>query len=145
MTRNVQRTGDMSRDVKLKLYIQEDGDIVVAINGGGQLARVEFCQCGIGGGQSPNTLRALRNLFEAMEKDNCPQNTQNNTKKESIMTRNEMRKHLISLYEEMKDECYCTDFDESEIDEHGNPPVGCGYEWIALHLPRLAEIIDALE
>ncbi|MBN2643019.1 MAG: hypothetical protein JXR78_15310 [Victivallales bacterium] len=80
MTRNVQRTGDMSRDVKLKLYIQEDGDIVVAINGGGQLARVEFCQCGIGGGQSPNTLKALRNLFEAMEKDNCPQNTQNNTK-----------------------------------------------------------------
>jgi hypothetical protein len=51
-----------------------DGDVIVAINGGDQMAGVEFCQCGIGGGRSPATLRALKELFIAMEQDNYMQN-----------------------------------------------------------------------
>lgn len=73
--RAVKRNEDMSQRGHLKLLIQDDGDIIVAvypeqdglIEPGGS---VEFCIPGIGGGRSMHTHKALRALAEAMERDN---------------------------------------------------------------------------
>ena len=75
MTRVVKRNEDMSQRGHLKLMIQDDGDIIVAVypeeNGfvepGGS---VEFCIPGTGGGRSTHTHKALLALYEAMEMDN---------------------------------------------------------------------------
>jgi hypothetical protein len=68
----------MSPRGRLRLLLQPDGDvIVVAIPDpddglfGGRMASVEFCSVGSGGGRSPNTIRALRELAKAMEQDNA--------------------------------------------------------------------------
>jgi DNA invertase Pin-like site-specific DNA recombinase len=70
----------MSPDVKLKLFCEKDGDIILSIipsaqkkysNGYGYEAfQVQFCTVGSGGGRSPHTREALFKLMEAIEKDN---------------------------------------------------------------------------
>lgn len=69
----VERNEDMSPRGRLRLIKQEDGDIIVAIvpdlDDPSQRA-VEFCMPFTGGGRSSHTLKALRKLFEAMERDN---------------------------------------------------------------------------
>ena len=65
------RTEDMSPDGTLTVIFQPDGDGVVSVcNEKGHWSTVEFCSPGSGGGRSPNTLRALRELALAIEKDN---------------------------------------------------------------------------
>lgn len=83
MSVKIQRYEDMSRRGCLRLFRQNDGDmIVVAVPDPGDCDRrgllpfgigVEFCASG---GQSPNTREALLALWEAIEKDNAlnPQN-----------------------------------------------------------------------
>lgn len=70
----VERFEDMSPKGKLKLLKQDDGDIIVCvIPDPGSTDKIfpsaEFCTY-IGGGQSPNVLRALRGLMDAIELDN---------------------------------------------------------------------------
>lgn len=73
----VQRYGDMTEDGKsvLRLTVQDDGDVVVAVEGPDPVtgkpayAVVEFCETGQGGGRSPETHAALRALAEAMRRD----------------------------------------------------------------------------
>ena len=77
----VERLESMSVEGSLKLFKQEDGDIIIQVmtmkNSFGQrlkeprIASVEFCTPGSGGGGSKETWRALVNLFEAMKKDNA--------------------------------------------------------------------------
>ena len=75
--RSVQRFEDMSPTGRLVLTQQEDGDIVLSIIPDPEDSKkyyrdntVEFCTgCG-GGGQSPHTMKALRNLMDAMLLDN---------------------------------------------------------------------------
>lgn len=76
----VERIEDMSPDGKLSVLRQPDGDIIVNVRpskgdrdyGGSPFGvSVEFCAPGAGGGRSPHTLRALRDLMEAIEKDNA--------------------------------------------------------------------------
>lgn len=80
MQNGVSRIADMHPTRRLKLWRQEDGDIIVTIEQKGCLIRsytfdgqeevsaeVEFCTSG---GNSPRTREALRQLMEAMELDN---------------------------------------------------------------------------
>ncbi len=68
---DVTRLEDMSVRGRLTLSWQDDGDIcITVIEDSGRSAGIEFCNTGGGGGQSPNTLRALRELYKAMQKDN---------------------------------------------------------------------------
>jgi len=72
----VSRKEDMSQRGQLKVLIDAEGDIHVAVysdDGDGTIdstASVEFCSCGMGGGKSPNTMKALRELVKAMDLDN---------------------------------------------------------------------------
>jgi hypothetical protein len=72
----VSRKEDMSYRGQLKVLTDAEGDIHVAVfcdDGDGNIdsmASIEFCNCGIGGGKSPNTMKALRELMKAMELDN---------------------------------------------------------------------------
>lgn len=77
---DVSRKESMSPDGFLRLHIQQDGDVIVAIrsgeNDGGldpllPFASVEFCTPFGGGGGSKYTHAALRNLALAMAKDNA--------------------------------------------------------------------------
>ena len=73
--RVVKRNEDMSRVGYLKVLVQGDGDIIVAVYPQedemvGIGGSVEFCIPGTGGGRSPRTHAALRALAEAMERDN---------------------------------------------------------------------------
>jgi hypothetical protein len=74
--RITERIEDMSRRGFLRLVMEDDGDIIVAV---GQcdrdglidpVARVEFCTCGSGGGGSPETREALIQLMGAIARDN---------------------------------------------------------------------------
>ena len=75
-----ERLESMSPDGSLKLFRQEDGDIIVQVmtrqNSFGnrsnelRIASVEFCTPGSGGGGSRETWKALVNLLEAMKRDN---------------------------------------------------------------------------
>ena len=75
-----ERLESMSPDGSLKLFRQDDGDIIVQVmtmqNSFGQrlkeprIASVEFCTPGSGGGGSKRTWKALVDLFEAMKADN---------------------------------------------------------------------------
>lgn len=75
---HVERFEDMSRRGKLSLMEQDDGDIIVGVipsslddfRRKGLIQTAEFCTVGVGGGQSPRTLAALRTLMDAMEADN---------------------------------------------------------------------------
>ena len=71
----IERLEDMRSRGKLRLLLQADGDIIVAVQScrDGILQNgdaVEFCATGVGGGRSPKTLEALRTLSAAMEEDN---------------------------------------------------------------------------
>ncbi len=80
-TRTVQRVGDMHPTRGLRVTTQRCGDVIVSISQDGLLigdmdtgspndreASVEFC---VSGGRSYRTLRVLRLLVRAMEKDNA--------------------------------------------------------------------------
>lgn len=66
------RQEDMSPDGFLELIQQDDGDIIVSITEAGdpdghrRFADVEFT---LSGGHSHHTLEALRNLMDAMKRD----------------------------------------------------------------------------
>lgn len=70
MTREVERFEDMSPDGRLRIMIQDDGDVCVMVREGGlesvRVASVEFCNSGT---RSPWTREALRAVAVAMEKD----------------------------------------------------------------------------
>ena len=79
------RKEDMSPDGRLRVWRQDDGDMIVEVlkfydDNGSPLkdsrgnrtmerASVEFCTFN-GGGHSPHTLQALRALMDAIKKDN---------------------------------------------------------------------------
>lgn len=58
---------EIQGDRDIILYIDEDG--VPIEDKEGNVAKVEFCHTGNGGGRSPHTRRALFALFEALKKD----------------------------------------------------------------------------
>lgn len=71
----VERREDMSPSGRLRLTLQVDGDVMVTVvpdpdAPDWERDSVEFCSCGMGGGKSPRTLQALRDLAVAMEQDN---------------------------------------------------------------------------
>lgn len=69
MTREIARKCDMGSNMKLKLLIEEDGDVIVTMlpkDHRVSFESVEFCTSGT---QSPNTVAALHNLYKAMEQD----------------------------------------------------------------------------
>lgn len=76
MCERARRKEDMSPDGFLEVFIDTDNnDIHVSVcseDHGGEMvfASVEFCCVGMGGGQSPRTREALRNLAEAIKLDN---------------------------------------------------------------------------
>ncbi len=69
-----ERREDMSPEGKLQLTVQADGDIIVTCyqpdrNGAyDAVASVEFCTSG---GRSPHVMRALRELWKAIGRDNA--------------------------------------------------------------------------
>jgi hypothetical protein len=71
------RKEDMSPNGMLEVFLDSDNnDIHVTVfedDGNGNLdsmSSVEFCCLGSGGGQSPHTMKALRDLAKAIELDN---------------------------------------------------------------------------
>jgi hypothetical protein len=75
MCGRARRKEDMSPDGFLDVFIDTDNnDIHVTVCGESHgemvIASVEFCCVGIGGGKSPKTREALRNLFKAIREDN---------------------------------------------------------------------------
>lgn len=55
----------------LRLIVQEDGDVCLTVGDGRKMAvGIEFCTVGTGGGRSPRTVKALRELAQAMYLDN---------------------------------------------------------------------------
>ncbi|RLJ20018.1 hypothetical protein DJ031_06830 [bacterium endosymbiont of Escarpia laminata] len=77
MKNTFQRNGDMTPPGEsiLRLTIQDDGDVIIAIDSTNPLtekptyATIEFCEPGQGGGKSSATWTALHNLAAAMERD----------------------------------------------------------------------------
>uniref|UniRef100_A0A6M3L1S0 Uncharacterized protein n=1 Tax=viral metagenome TaxID=1070528 RepID=A0A6M3L1S0_9ZZZZ len=79
--KRIERFEDMSRRGRLAVHQQIDGDVIITVipdpdeRPRHQINSAEFCTL-TGGGQSPNTRKALQDLIEAMEKDN-KENPQN--------------------------------------------------------------------
>lgn len=76
MTKHAERFEDMSPRGRLRIWQQDDGDMIVEIvpDPGKEITygdSVEFCAAGAGGGGSPRTLDALRDLMWAMADDNA--------------------------------------------------------------------------
>jgi hypothetical protein len=69
----IERPEDMSIIGRLRLLIQSDGDVIVAICHSGLMTDIEFCSPGSGGGRSPQTWKALHALAVAMRADNDSQ------------------------------------------------------------------------
>lgn len=70
----VARKEDMSPNGRMRLFKEQDGDICVAvIDNDGNMADVQFCTVGMGGGKSGKTLAALNALALAMMEDNQEQ------------------------------------------------------------------------
>ena len=75
MSQTLTRPGDMHPTTSLNLHLQDDGDVVLWVGHprypmpDGE-KEVEFTTIGSGGGRSPHTYKALRNLIEAIKKDN---------------------------------------------------------------------------
>lgn len=70
-----QRYEDMSPLGQLVVMMQEDGDMIISMyldpdSRPTMMPSMEFCAIGAGGGQSPHTREALKNLYEAIKKDN---------------------------------------------------------------------------
>lgn len=71
MTQIVDRLESMSPSGFLRLFIQDDWDVVLQIQqDDGEHASVEFCTYA-GGGGSPRTHKALLDLARAMAEDNA--------------------------------------------------------------------------
>lgn len=71
MGKAIGRKEDMSKNGRLEVFRQDDGDICIAIiDENGNRAGVEFCTRFGGGGKSPRTLKALNNLALAIMEDN---------------------------------------------------------------------------
>jgi len=70
----VTRKEDMSPDGRLRVFQQDDGDVIISIvpssDGIKMLPSAEFCTRS-GGGRSPHTRKAILALMEAMRKDNA--------------------------------------------------------------------------
>ncbi len=70
----VTRAEDMSPDGRLRVWMQQDGDLIVEVvpesSKQEPSASVEFCTVGSGGGRSPHTRKALMELMEAIKRDN---------------------------------------------------------------------------
>lgn len=65
------RSEDMSTIGRLRILLEDDGDVCVAIiDRHGEMADVQYCTIGSGGGRSPRTFEALRQLAAAMILDN---------------------------------------------------------------------------
>jgi len=73
---SVKRLEDMSSVGRLHLMLDGDSDVIVSVHPQtddgliGNGANVEFCTIGLGGGGSPRTYQALRELMKAMALDN---------------------------------------------------------------------------
>lgn len=73
-----ERFEDMSPRGRLRLFIEDDGDVIVEVVSDpesqsafpGASVSVQFCTPGMGGGHSSRTLAALRALLDAMTLDN---------------------------------------------------------------------------
>lgn len=80
--KDVIRLEDMSSCGRLHLMLDGDSDVIVSVQSqtdDGLISigdNVEFCTIGSGGGGSPRTYKALRDLMEAMELDNLDTNYQ---------------------------------------------------------------------
>jgi len=69
--KSYERREDMSPVGKLSIIFQPDGDGIIGIWSEDRgYVSVEFCSPGSGGGRSRHTLKALRDLALAMERDN---------------------------------------------------------------------------
>ncbi len=108
-TQIVERNEDMSPIGRLVLFLQVDGDVIVSIRSDPRefsQTSVEFCQPFTGGGRSPHTLKALKALAVAMERDNTnspiyndqPRLTEEDLKR--IKDFNEARHELEKLKDE---------------------------------------------
>lgn len=70
------RKEDMSPEGELAVILQPDGDVCISVYGTGMISdtfnnsNIEFCSCGMGGGKSPKTLKALKALALAIKEDN---------------------------------------------------------------------------
>jgi len=73
-TRSYSRMGDMDCTAALVVHMQPDGDFVVWVGSpyypSADYREVEFCTIPDGGGRSRHTREALKNLIEAIQKDN---------------------------------------------------------------------------
>jgi len=75
----IRRKGDMDPHTSLSIRIEEDQDVVISIGTGRGVpihdengpASVEFCIPHPGGGKSPRTYAALRELAKAIAEDNA--------------------------------------------------------------------------
>lgn len=68
MAKAIARICDMREGKALQLFVEDDGDVIVSVNpeGGVYAKGVQFCASG---SQSRRTVRALHELFEAMQED----------------------------------------------------------------------------
>lgn len=71
----VGRIEDMSTRGRMKLFREDDGDIIVSVSSERDglvqpSESVQYCTPGMGGGRSPRTFNALINLAIAMDEDN---------------------------------------------------------------------------
>jgi len=69
MTREIARKCDMGSGMKMQLFIEEDGDVIVTVLPQDHritTKSVEFCASGT---QSPATTTALHALYKAMKQD----------------------------------------------------------------------------
>lgn len=96
-----ERNEDMSPDARLKLFREEDGDIIVSIipsteklrknySFGLEAMEVQFCTIGSGGGRSPHTRKALFALMEAIELDNKENPIDSETERRGVIYDTEM-------------------------------------------------------
>ena len=85
---DVRRLEDMSAVGRLHLMLDDDGDVIVSVHSqtDDELIscgeNIEFCTTGMGGGGSPRTYDALRNLMQAMHDDNLDSHWQGRAIKE---------------------------------------------------------------
>lgn len=69
------RYEDMSPDGYLQVIVEDDGDVILVVNGSGfdpddfHRVSVQFCTFG-GGGRSPAVRNALLHLIQAIQQDN---------------------------------------------------------------------------
>ncbi len=71
VAKDVGRYGDMSSKAFLRVGLDNENDVYMSIVGhDGDMADIEFCIVGLGGGKSERTRAALIALMVAMEEDN---------------------------------------------------------------------------